>query len=81
MNERYYCSKNPAEHREFIAKAVVQEYWLLDTQGHYIETFDTGDVVREPEMDEAECASRGCTGKIVFGLPPSPLELLAREAK
>jgi len=79
-NKRYYCSENPAEHKEFIAPAVISQYWFVDENGEYQSTMEDGDLLSEADMEVAECSVRDCKGLVIYGIPPSALEQLANAA-
>ena len=45
------CTEDPS-HKTFNATATVQELWVTDAKGEFLEAVKTGDVVHRPDSDD-----------------------------
>ena len=62
-----WCPKSK-DHKEFYTGAAVMETWRVDSEGHWIESVDQGDVLFAPSTDNVwECVN--CGEEAVFDEP------------
>jgi len=53
------CKDSSCDNTQFYANAHIAECWIIDANGNWIESLETGDVINGPFVDEATCVCGG----------------------